>query len=164
MSMEKDLIKNAYYIISYFHQKGKIITQLKLQKLLYFLEAIYLIQNLDESSLFKEDFYAWEFGPVSKVIYQKFKDYRNTTISLNEEGDEIASNMNEENKVYIEALYRLLGDMTASQLVTLSHLPNSPWFKLKEKFHGNIPKDTIISRVETRDWLAEMIGIDLNGE
>ena len=38
--IERDIIINAYYVIYYFNQNGKKITNLKLQKLLYFLEAI----------------------------------------------------------------------------------------------------------------------------
>ncbi len=161
--IERDIIINAYYVIYYFNQNGKKITNLKLQKLLYFLEAIYLIQNLDEKSLFNDDFYAWNFGPVSDVLYKRFKDYQNMDIQLNENDIGIAESMGNENKKYIEILFQLLGDMTAYQLVTLSHLPSSPWAKLNQKYNGNIDKNIQISKIETRDWFATLIGIEING-
>ena len=161
--IERDPIVNSYYIIYYFNQNGKKITNLKLQKLLYFLEAIYLIQNLDEKSLFNDDFYAWNFGPVSDVLYKRFKDYQNMDIQLNENDIGIAESMGNENKKYIEILFQLLGDMTAYQLVTLSHLPSSPWAKLNQKYNGNIDKNIQISKIETRDWFATLIGIEING-
>lgn len=161
--IERDIIINAYYVIYYFNQNGKKITNLKLQKLLYFLEAIYLIQNRDEKSLFDDDFYAWNFGPVSDVLYRRFKDYQNMDIQLNENDIGIAESMRNENKKYIEILFQLLGDMTAYQLVTLSHLPSSPWAKLNQKYNGNIDKNIQISKIETRDWFATLIGIEING-
>lgn len=162
-SIERDIIINAYYVIYYFNQKGKEITNLKLQKLLYFLEAIYLIQNQNEKYLFHDEFYAWNFGPVSEILYKKFKDYQNMNIMLNEKDTEIAININKENKKYIEKLFQLLGDMTAYQLVTLSHLPNSPWAKLNQKYNGNIEKHISISKIETRDWFMNLIGIEIDG-
>ena len=51
-TIEKDIIINSYYIVDYFNKRGKQITAVKLQILLYFLEAIYLIQNKEETKLF----------------------------------------------------------------------------------------------------------------
>lgn len=160
--IERDVTINAYYIIYYFRQNRKLITNLKLQKLLYFLEAIYLIQNVEEKKLFDDEFYAWNFGPVSNIIYRQFKQFGNREISLTESQQEIAHNMNNENKQYIEKLFTLLGDMTAHQLVSLSHLPNSPWTKLKEKYNGKIPDDIVISKIDTRNWFSQLIGIKID--
>lgn len=162
MAIERDIIVNSYYIIYYFNKMGKTITNLKLQKLLYFLEAIYLIQNIEEKNLFMEKFYAWNFGPVSDIVYKRFKDYQNMNLALNQEDIEIACAMNLENQKYIEKLFQLLGDMTAYQLVTLSHLPDSPWAKLNQKYNGMIEKNVSISKIETRNWFAHLIGINLN--
>lgn len=98
--IERDPIVNSYYIIYYFNQNGEKITNVKLQKLLYFLEAIYLIQNKEETKLFKEEFYARRFGPFLKSVQKKFWNYQGADITSTDEIQKIALNMNSENKKY----------------------------------------------------------------
>jgi uncharacterized phage-associated protein len=50
---------------------GDSMTNLRLQKLLYFAQAWHLA-NFD-SPLFEDDFQAWVHGPVIPRIYQKYK-------------------------------------------------------------------------------------------
>ena len=54
------------------------ITNLKLQKILYFAQAAHLAVH--EKPLFKEDIEAWKFGPVIPSVYRKYKKYTNTAI------------------------------------------------------------------------------------
>lgn len=51
MELERDILLNSYYIIDYFKKNGQEITNLKLQKLLYLEEAIYMSAS-DENYLF----------------------------------------------------------------------------------------------------------------
>lgn len=142
-TIEKDLIINSYYIVDYFNKRGKQITAVKLQILLYFLEAIYLIQNKEETKLFEEEFYTEPYGPITKIIQKNFKDYQDIT------SKEIETN--KENKKYIETLFQLLGNMTTYELVTLAHLSNSPWEK-----H---PGEQIIPKLETKNWSSNLLKI-----
>jgi len=43
MDIERDIIINSYYVIDYFNQNGESITNLKLQKLMYFMEWLYIV-------------------------------------------------------------------------------------------------------------------------
>ena len=52
----------ATYIISEYWKRGEIITNLKLQKILYYIQGYaYRFCNM---AAFSEDIYKWPYGPV----------------------------------------------------------------------------------------------------
>lgn len=63
----------ARYVINYSNKKGYAISNLKLQKILYFIQAKFLNEN--DSPCFDEDIEAWSFGPVVPQIYREYKEY-----------------------------------------------------------------------------------------
>lgn len=150
-NIERDVIKNSEYIIEYYNRKNKKVTNLELQKLAYFLEAIYMVST-NEEYLFKEDFAAWNFGPVNFEIYKHYKNFGRIPIDL---GKEV--NINSQNLKYIENLYELFKDFTATQLVNLSHEEGSPWYKIYKKNDGSIPRSEVISKSETKKWFATLV-------
>lgn len=81
MEIERSVLKNAKYIISFFSKREYSVTNLKLQKLLYFLEALYMVET-NEDYLYNEDFYAWNFGPVSNIVYNEYKFFGKMRIVL----------------------------------------------------------------------------------
>lgn len=64
----------ARFIINYCNEEGIVISNLKLQKLLYFVQAYFLIDS-DEGPCFRESIEAWDFGPVIPEVYHEFKQY-----------------------------------------------------------------------------------------
>ena len=64
----------AQYILNYFRKKGQPITTLKLQKLVYYVQAWSLVW--DDAPIFDEDFEAWVNGPVVRSLFYKLQgDY-----------------------------------------------------------------------------------------
>lgn len=61
------------YIVNYSNAKDYGISNLKLQKILYFVQAYFLIQT--GSPCFKEKIEAWDFGPVVPKAYCEYKQY-----------------------------------------------------------------------------------------
>lgn len=68
----------ARYIVNYSNDKNYCISNLKLQKLLYFVQAYFLLS--DEVSCFSEDIEAWDFGPVVPEVYHEFKRFGSAEI------------------------------------------------------------------------------------
>lgn len=64
----------AKSIISEFQSREDLITNLKLQKLLYYVQGWHL--GLFGEPLFAEDFEAWVHGPVIPDIYHSYKKYK----------------------------------------------------------------------------------------
>ena len=151
-NIERDIKKNAKYIIKYFNDNQKDVTNLMLEKLLYFLEAIYMTIT-DEDKLYNEDFCAFDFGPVNKIVYDEYKRFGKYPIKISTSYIDI----NEENKKYIEFLYNLFKDYTPFELVTLSHSEGSPWYEINERYNGNIEKNVIIPKSETKKWFKGIV-------
>lgn len=61
----------ADYFIWLANDSGSFISNLKLQKLVYYAQAWYLA--IYGQSLFDEDFEAWVHGPIIPSLYQKYK-------------------------------------------------------------------------------------------
>ena len=59
----------ARYIINYSNKKDYHISNLKLQKLLYFTQAYYLAFTDSHKPCFPERIEAWNFGPVVPEVY-----------------------------------------------------------------------------------------------
>ena len=57
------------------------ITHLKLQKLLYYAQGVFLSMN-NGNKLFSERIMAWEHGPVVKEVYDYFKSYGRSEINI----------------------------------------------------------------------------------
>lgn len=68
----------ARLIIDYCNEKKMIISNLKLQKILYFVQADFLVNK--ETPCFFEDIEAWNFGPVIPEVYFEYKIYGSSNI------------------------------------------------------------------------------------
>lgn len=103
------------------------ITHLKVQKLLYYAQGIYLA--VYNKPLFKENIVAWPHGPVVKEVYSSF--CRNGRKDINFEDDWLDDvNKLEENDRISEILnltYENYGGYTAWQLREKSHIEGGPW-------------------------------------
>ena len=66
-------IEVANYIIKYEHSQKRMISNLKLQKLLYFVQAQFI--RVKDEVCFKDKIIAWSFGPVVENVYHAYKYY-----------------------------------------------------------------------------------------
>lgn len=73
-----NVIDVAKYIILYCKRNGYSISNLKLQKLLYFVQAQFLVTY--GFPAFNEDIEAWDFGPVVPEAYHYFKMWGSSEI------------------------------------------------------------------------------------
>ena len=115
----------ARYVIWYCNERGYVVSNLKLQKILYFIQAQFLVFNENHEPCFRDQIEAWTFGPVVPEVYRQYRLYGNAHIpSLDNEEDFglIAKN---DSEMIDEVVYECAG-YTASQLVELTH-HQSPW-------------------------------------
>lgn len=66
-------VEVAKYVINYSHDINHPISNLKLQKILYYIQAASLVEL--GYKCFEEAIVAWEFGPVVEDVYQLYKEY-----------------------------------------------------------------------------------------
>lgn len=110
----------AYYIIRFCHEHGDAISNLKLQKLLYYAQAWHLA--LYNRPLFGDRIEAWVHGPVVPSVYVEFKQWSWQPISV-----EITEcPLSGEVKAHMDDVMEAYGGLTAVQLERLTH-SEDPW-------------------------------------
>ena len=116
-------------------KKENNLTPLALQKLLYYIQGICLC--IYEKPAFPEEIYNWEYGPVIKEIYYKYRKYKNKII--------ICKNDTEISEGLENIIYNVLmsyGNYTGNKLIELTH-EEEPWKKTEK--NEIIKKDIILS-------------------
>ena len=124
----------ARYIIWYCKKKGYSISNLKLQKILYFVQAEFLVSV--GSPCFAEEIEAWDFGPVVPEVYHEFKIFGSADIPkfvcLNE-----AAAISNKDKTMINDMVDQCGAYSASTLVEITH-NQDPWLHAYERHCNNV--------------------------
>ncbi|NJL77114.1 MAG: DUF4065 domain-containing protein [Saprospiraceae bacterium] len=71
----------AEYVLTLSNPEiGELTSNLKLQKLLYYVQGVHLAAF--DSSLFEEEIVAWNYGPVVESVYQDFKVFNSGAIFI----------------------------------------------------------------------------------
>jgi len=105
------------------------MTNMKLNKLLYYAQGAFLART--GKPLFENQIEAWPLGPVVTDIYHKYKVCGKNPISSDEDVNHAA--FTEEEFETLLDVMREYGKYTGSTLVSLSHLPGTPWRNTQEK-------------------------------
>ncbi len=133
-----DALDVAKYIITYCKKNQKPISNLKLQKLLYFVQAQFLVG--ENHACFYNRIEAWDLGPVVPDVYHHFKMYGSNPIILWKEGN---FGVSAHDREIINIIVNDCNEYTASQLVELTH-QQTPWIQAKEKgYNEQITNDSI---------------------
>jgi len=124
----------AEYCIYYFGAKNEAITNLKLQKILYYIQAWHLVY-FNGDPLFSEEPEAWANGPVYRSVYNIYKKYSIGNIKINTSFKNIDNDlMTKETQLglspkqinLIRAVLQKYGSIPTFSLVHLTH-SEDPW-------------------------------------
>lgn len=144
------VIDVARYIVNYSNKKDYDISNLRLQKLLYFVQAYYLAFTDEHKPCFKEKIEAWDFGPVVPVAYQEFKQYgsnnipaitnyfnvRNKNIWTAEKQVFSENAIPPRDKKIIESVVDQFSDYSTTSLVSITH-SQDPWLNAYVPYYNN---------------------------
>lgn len=122
---------------------GELVSNLKLQKLLYYVQGFHLAAFGEP--LFEEEIEAWMYGPVVPSVYDHYQEYGNKGIEPENEVLELSP---EEEALFAEVL-RVYGDYSAIGLMNLTH-NESPWKSTPEGRGHIIDKEKLRSFFQTR--------------
>ncbi len=151
--MENNIVYDAYYLINKFNKNGKKVTNMQIQKLMYFFEAYYM-NIYDVDKLYDCNFNAWAFGPVAIPLYQEFRKFENREIILTKENIEEGDKIQENKKGLLNNIYEVFKNTSAMILVEITHMKGSPWSKVWEKNGKKVGygANTYIDKQQTKDW------------
>jgi uncharacterized phage-associated protein len=137
---------------------GMAVTNLVLQKLLYFAHGIFLINF--KRPLVSGYFEAWQYGPVHPAAYKAFRSSSGEPISFRAEAQDIITGEskpipepnNPDVRRLVQQVLSSYGSMSPGRLVDISHAKNSPWDFVVDKsrtsvaFGLRIPDNVIVER------------------
>lgn len=124
---------------------GELVSNLKLQKLLYYAQGCSLALN--DKPLFDDKLYAWDHGPVVPSVYHKYKDYGSCGIEFEEDCDKLDG----ETVNLLEQVYNVFGQYSAWKLREMTH-SETPWKKTEQS--AVIPTD-LIKDYFKKNYIAE---------
>jgi len=155
MYQAKDI---AFYFVNRGIAEGKPVTQMQLQKMIYFAQGLCLADS--RGSLIKEAFEAWKFGPVIPGLYTIYKLYgtdkiRDTFYLLSGIAYGGKPDTVEFEPKFLEVLdttWNFLKDINVLNLSSWTHEENSPWDKAYKK-----GINTIISHEDMAEYFSQFI-------
>lgn len=140
-------------IIHLARQRDIEITNLKLQKLLYYAQAWNLV--FESEPIFRESIEAWVHGPVVPAVFRKFRAYRWNAIDCNvtpTTDARVIGNLN----LILDAY----GHLSATQLEHLSH-KEEPWRVARGSRPIDEPSNEIIERNVMQQFYSSLVSVDL---
>lgn len=140
-----NVIDVANYIILFCKKHGYSISNLKLQKLLYFVQAQFLVST--DKPCFNADIEAWDFGPVIPDAYHSFKYWGSSDIpDIIAEGADRKIKLNDQR--IMDSVLNQCASYSPSYLVELTH-DQSPW---KKAYNGM--RNQIISLDSIKEYFS----------
>jgi uncharacterized phage-associated protein len=158
METKKTLGKvDSIILAEYILQNFGAMSHLKLQKIIYYIEALHLAYF--DKSLIDDDFQAWLHGPVSRKIYDALKGYSVLYSEVEYKADEtnrnptdlIKSALTEDQVVLMTDILTEYSKLTSYQLETLTH-EETPWIEARKGVPIGDRCENIISKETMRTY------------
>lgn len=127
-----DIAKLLLQKVQLLGEQSELLTNLKLQKLLYYEQGYHLAYF--NTPLFEESIEAWQYGPVVVSVYDEYKRFGNTGIQI--EIMPTISLLPEEQELFDE-VFDLYSKYSAIGLMNMTHA-EAPWQSAGVPARGNI--------------------------
>lgn len=149
-TMSYKVLDVCRHVINYSNECDYGISNLKLQKVLYFIQAYSLIKKKDHTPCFDEKIEAWNFGPVVPEAYYEYKQYGSGDIPTIKsfimfDKDDIWNSkrvkfddtaISDTDKSLINKVVDKFADYSGTDLVSLTHR-QSPWIDSYSSYQNN---------------------------
>ena len=118
--MSYSAVDVAKHMVTYCSQKSTPISNLKLQKMLYYAWIDYFKET--RQVLFSENICAWQFGPVVPEVYYEFCMYAGRPIY-----QEFPASIETSDAEVLNRIIDRYRSIPANELVELSHKAGGAW-------------------------------------
>lgn len=120
------------------------ISPMKLQKLVFFLHADFLVKH--GRALIKQEFEAWDHGPVIPSLYAEFKRFKNKAITTRAEAFDplqaatitAACDLDADDLRLVRELYDFYKKLSAFELSRRSHDFDGVWRQARSLFSNGL--------------------------
>ncbi len=112
----------AYYLIALAGEKGFSMTNLKLQKMLYFIQR----EEIKNGRVaFEDRIEAWQYGPVIPKVYYRFAGYGPVSIILDINSRDIK--IQNDTKISVDKIFDEYIEQNVWNMVDETHTPGNAW-------------------------------------
>ena len=123
----------ANFFLDHAEEKGVALTIMPLIKLIYFAHGWHLARF--DRPLVKNEFEAWQYGPVVRVVYESFPDARDKLITSRAEkftpltgSHSVAKyQVADYEREFLTQIFGAYAHLHAFKLSSVTHEPGSPW-------------------------------------
>ena len=161
MTKEISYIDIADYFIALSNETGSLITNLKLQKLVYYCQAWHIA--MFDKPIFDEEFEAWIHGPV---LPELFYQYKGTYYRPIERDDLDGKSLEILRKKFGKTLFEHIGNvveeyfgMESYALEQTTHA-EEPWLNARKGLPQDAPSHTIISKDSMKKYYQKFITVE----
>ena len=140
--------RSIFDVVDFVLGKYPELTTMKLQKLMYYIQAWSLAW--DDKPMFKEEFQAWANGPV---CHELFKKHKGKFVVTSEDFEAREYEFSETELDTIEAVLDFYGDKEPHWLSELTH-SEDPWLLARD---GCAPGDSC-NKVISKESMQEYYG------
>ena len=139
----------AKWIIKFCEQHGDPITNLKLQKLLYYAQAWNLA--LHDEPVFDETIEAWVYGPVVPQVYRAFKSFGAEPLLIETEEPELPDAVVD----HLKEVMEVFGGYSSYQLEIMTHR-ESPWLRARGDLAPDEPCTATILHDDMKEYYRKL--------
>ena len=111
----------AHDIANYFLFKAakeeELLSNLKLQKLVYYAQGIHLAHY--GTPIFRDIIKAWAYGPVVPTLYRVYKQYGAGGVPADESFN--PKNIDKDMREFLDEVYKAFGQFSATRLMDFTH-------------------------------------------
>jgi len=149
----------ANFLLDYGESKGRPITIMSLQKILFFAHAWYLAST--DKPLVGQPFEAWTYGPVNRVVYDQFKGSKDKPIEgrakvLNAAAGRYETarcdGMDDDTVTLLRNIFDYYSAHHPFHLSQITHEEGSPWDQVWNAATRQAVPGMVISNDSIRDW------------
>ncbi|EGT4019840.1 hypothetical protein QCK_1707 [Clostridioides difficile CD45] len=155
--MSYKVMEIAQHVINYSIEQNAPVTNLKLQKLLYYIQAAFLVEFKEKC--FDEEIVHWRHGPVVYKVYSEYKIYTDEEIKDRQlESSDIIMNTNfnfSVEKIEYDKINFLQDDLELIDKVIDSYKNYTPWDMVKKTHEEKPWKNTIKNETIKTQSIAE---------
>lgn len=132
----------AKWFVDWANSEDAELSNLKLQKLLYYTQGHHLAMY--GRPLFRDKIQAWSHGPVVPDVYHEFKGFRSGTITLDDDDPFDWDDVDSEITQFLIKVWNTYGGIAAWKLRNMTHA-EPPWKDnfAQGEFYTIIPEEQI---------------------
>jgi uncharacterized phage-associated protein len=146
------------YLIVRLTEAAVYLNVLKLQKLLYYVQAWH-VTFFGGRRCFDSAFEAWVHGPVSPPIYRRFRDSKSLYSTVGTEDcrpDFNLDNIPAKIQAHINSVLEVYAPLTDDQLEIMTH-EEAPWIKARDGYAPGQRCQVAISEAEMQAYYGQRL-------